>query len=75
MRVMVNASSSNTSMSGTLKQSQSSAAHGHDDSQHSHVLKHTSKWEWLGFMGDAMSQPEADILLLSTAFKFLLFPA
>ncbi|OJA16976.1 hypothetical protein AZE42_00561 [Rhizopogon vesiculosus] len=62
-------------MSSGLKQSQSSAAHHHDDSQQSHALKHTSSWKWLDFLGDTISQSEADILLLSTAFKFLLFPA
>jgi alpha-1,3-glucosyltransferase len=62
-------------MSDTLKQSQSSAAHDHDDSQQSHALKYTSTWQLLDFLGVILSPSEADILLLSTAFKFLLFPA
>ncbi|KAG2146718.1 glycosyltransferase family 57 protein [Suillus clintonianus] len=59
-----------------VKQSQSSPADNHDDSQGPHALKPTSAWipKWLNFLGD-VSQSEIDILLLSTAFKFLLFPA
>ncbi|KAG1806920.1 glycosyltransferase family 57 protein [Suillus plorans] len=58
----------------TVKQSHSSPTDELDDSQKPHAPKSTSAWTWLNFLGD-VSQSEVDVLLLSTAFKFLLFPA
>jgi len=57
-----------------VKQSHILPADEQDDSQKPHALKSTSAWTFPNFLGD-VSHSDIDILLLSTAFKFLLFPA
>lgn len=58
-----------------VKQSHSLPADEQDDSQKPHALKSTSAWTFPNFLGDVLAHSDIDILLLSTAFKFLLFPA